>query len=74
MIYSRNSQKNLRYFTITQEIFQKTHENFRKTQVFANSELEIVAEKRPKKALIKSFKHFQNSRMFLTQNGYRRKT
>ena len=42
MINSRNSQKNSRYFT-------KTQENFRKTQVFANSELEIVAEKRPKK-------------------------
>ena len=27
----------------------KPQENFRKTQVFANSELEIVAEKRPKK-------------------------
>jgi len=33
----------------TQEILPKTQENFRKTQVFANSELEIVAEKRPKK-------------------------
>ena len=49
MINSRNSQKNSRYFTKTQEILPKTQENFRKTQVFANSELEIVAEKRPKK-------------------------
>ena len=49
LIDSRNSQKNSRYFTKTQEILPKTQENFRKTQVFANSELEIVAEKRPKK-------------------------
>ena len=27
----------------------KTQEKFQKTQVFANSELEIVVEKRPKK-------------------------
>ena len=47
-----NSQKNSRYFTKTQEILPKTQEIFRKTQVFANSELEIVAEKRPKKSLI----------------------
>ena len=33
----------------TQEILPKNQEIFRKTQVFANSELVIVAEKRPKK-------------------------
>ena len=55
LINSRKSQKNSRYFyKKTQEILQKTQGIFQKTQVFANSELEIVAEKRPKKEPAKS--------------------
>ena len=40
----------------------KTQEKFRKTQVFANSELEIVVEKRPKKSLLSYNYYKRNAR------------
>ena len=63
MINSRNLEKTQGILGKTQGMFTKSQGILQITQSFANLELEIVAEKRPKKSLVieSEFKPIQTS-------------